>query len=31
LNLLTAAGFACLGTAALFTIYGLFLIIPQFH
>ena len=31
LNLLTVAGFACLGTAGLFALYGLYLIIPQFH
>jgi hypothetical protein len=30
LNLLTVAGFACLGTAGLFALYGLYLIIPQF-
>jgi hypothetical protein len=30
-NLLTVAGFACLGTAGLFALYGLYLIIPQFH
>ena len=30
-NLLTVAGFACLGTAGLFTLYGLYLIIPQLH
>jgi hypothetical protein len=31
LNLLTVAGFACMGTAGLFAPYGLYLIIPQFH
>ena len=31
LNLLTVAGFACVGTAGLFALYGLYLIIPQFH
>jgi len=31
LNLLTGTGFACLGTAGLFALYGLYLIIPQFH
>ena len=31
LNLLTVAGFACLGPAGLFALYGLDLIVPQFH
>ena len=31
LSLLTVSGFACLGTAGLFALYGLYLIIPQFH
>ena len=31
LSLLTVAGFACVGTAGLFALYGLYLIIPQFH
>jgi hypothetical protein len=31
LNPLTVAGYACLGTAGLFALYGLYLIIPQFH
>jgi hypothetical protein len=31
LSMLTVAGFACLGTAGLFALYGLYLIIPQFH
>lgn len=30
LNLLTVAGFACLGPAGLFALYGLDLIVPQF-
>jgi hypothetical protein len=30
-NLLTVAGYACMGTAGLFVLYGLYLIIPQFH
>ncbi len=31
LNLLTVAEFACLGPAGLFALYGLYLIVPQFH
>ena len=31
LNLLTVAGIACLGPAGLFALYGLDLIVPQFH
>ena len=31
LNLLTVAGFACLGPAGLFALHGLDLIVPQFH
>jgi len=31
LSLLTVAGYACIGTAGLFVVYGLYLIIPQFH
>ena len=30
-SLLTVAGSACIGTAGLFVVYGLYLIIPQFH
>jgi len=30
-NLLTVVGFACVGTAGLFALYGLYLVIPQFH
>jgi hypothetical protein len=31
LSLLTVAGYGCIGTAGLFALYGLYLIIPQFH
>lgn len=31
LNPLTVAVYACVGTAGLFALYGLYLIIPQFH
>ena len=30
-SLLTMAGYACIGTAGLFVVYGLYLIVPQFH